>query len=497
MYSKSKPRVNSKAYEAITRMFSSSTLDQRLLPLLGELPNLDPILRKAGKNTAIYNEISRDPHVIGELRSLRSGLHSFNYELVPGGEDAASMKSYELAKRFFARRPMVNTSWLDMDWHAYSAILHGFRVLHLGAYEKSDGQWLPGSVEAWKSTQFVFNQAHELKVKTAESPMGEPTDPRRWVCVRHMPEADNPYGVALLSSCFWPWTFKHGGFKFFVQLCERFGIPFPVGKYPMGADDKEIGNLLDGLAKLVEDGIAAIPDDTSVEILERKGGGEPLPERLINLCNAEISKALTSQTLATEQKGGGARAASETHAKRAGENQRADRALVADARNQIIEQLHQVNFDGGELPKFIYKDKRDVNVETVNRVKESAKLVPVSVAWAYKELGIPQPKKGETLLDVPEDGKGIATPAKSEFSFASPPELDIDGQQQFDAATDHTLKRIFEFAKAAENLEQLKTKIKDAFPHMNDSELAKVTASALEYEFAAGMFDANTTEMTE
>ncbi len=53
-------------------------------------------------------------------------------------------------------------------------------------------------------------------------------------------------------------------------------MPFPIGKYPQGAESKDIDDLLDGLSKLVTDGIAAIPDDTSVEILERKGGGEPV-----------------------------------------------------------------------------------------------------------------------------------------------------------------------------------------------------------------------------
>nr|MDC2855398.1 DUF935 family protein [Ningiella sp. W23] len=75
-----------------------------------------------------------------------------------------------------------------------------------------------------------------------------------------------------------------------------------MGKYPIGSKDSDINNLLDGLARLVQDGIAAIPDDTSIEIIESKLSGEPVPERLVNFCNAEISKALTSQTLATEQK---------------------------------------------------------------------------------------------------------------------------------------------------------------------------------------------------
>lgn len=46
----------------------------------------------------IYEEIVCDVYIIGELCLLCSGLYSFNIELVFGGIDVVSMKSYELVK---------------------------------------------------------------------------------------------------------------------------------------------------------------------------------------------------------------------------------------------------------------------------------------------------------------------------------------------------------------------------------------------------------------
>ncbi len=125
-----------------------------------------------------------------------------------------------------------------------------------------------------------------------------------------------------------------------------------------------------------------------------------------------MSKALTSQTLATQRP---VRVQPmKTHAKRAGENQRADRALVSDGRNQILQILHEVNFNGGAKPPvFMFKDKRDVNLEAVNRVRETGRLVPVSKKWAYNELGVPEPKDNEEVLEITEESSGIATPAKA------------------------------------------------------------------------------------
>jgi len=473
-----------KTADNLQTIFSRVATDPQTWAYLRELPNPDPILRKAGKNSDIYHAISRDAHVIGELRTMRAGLLAFQTELVPGGSDKASMDSFEAAKKLFNRPPSTNTRWQDFDWHLYSAILYGFSSVHLGPFIKTDDRWMPQSIEAWETRRFVFDPEHNLLLKTKEAPHGIELDPRRFFCVRHMPSPDNAYGVALLSSCFWPWTFKHGGFQFFVQLCERFGVPFPIGKYPEGSEQKDIDDLLEGLSRLITDGIAAIPENSKVEILERKGGGEPVQAQLIDLCNREMSKALTSQTLATEQNGQGARAASDTHARRASENQRADRALVVDGRNQILQILHEINFNGGEPPKWIFKDRREVNSETVSRVRETGRLVPVSKEWAYNELGVPVPKDGEDLLEVVDDGKGIATPAKVDFSAKD------DELSGFDSATDAQVAAIFQFAKSAKDLQELKTHIEQAMPGITASGMSDMTRQMLTLEFLQGMSEA-------
>ncbi|MEC8325871.1 MAG: DUF935 family protein [Pseudomonadota bacterium] len=485
-----KPKISYKQFKHLRKVIDQAKTDPNFFSSMLELPNVDPILRKAGKSSAIYEEISRDAHVIGELRSLRAGMHAFSAEILPGGDDAASMQSFKLAKSYFASKPDENTEWIDVDWHNYSAILYGFSATHIGAYQKQGNVWLPSYIEPWKHSRFAFNNSNQLLVKTKENPKGEETDIGRWTCVRHMPNTTNKYGIPLLSSCFWPWMFKHGGFKFLVQLTERFGIPFPIGKYPVGTPDKEVENLVNGLAKLIEEGIAVIPDDASVDILESKLSGEPLPLQLINVCNSEISKALTSQTLATEQKQGGARAASETHAKRASENQKADRELVANYRNQILTAIHHVNFNGGEPPKFKFKDKRDVNLETVNRIKETAKFIQVPEDYAYEQLGVPKPRTGERVLEIADEGKGIATPAKIDFSSADNSEH-ITEFDDFDAAISKQIEQIWEFANSANSLQELQTTIANAFPDLSETALFDVTNKALQLEYIQGMAEAD------
>ncbi len=56
--------------------------------------------------------------------------------------------------------------------------------------------------------------------------------------------------------------------------------------------------------------------------------------------------------------------------------------------------------------------------------------------WAYNELGVPEPKDNEEVLEITEESSGIATPAKADFSA---PDDEFTG---FDSAVDSQLKTI-------------------------------------------------------
>jgi hypothetical protein len=158
--------TESKQLRDLRSVFSRIATDPNAWQLLRALPNPDPILRKAGKRAEVFAEISRDAHVIGELRSMRAGLLAYPTELVPGGTDAASMASYEVAKRLFSAEPGINSRWADIDWHLYSAILNGYACLHLGKFIQVEGFWVPSSIEAWENRRFAFDPDHRLLLKT-------------------------------------------------------------------------------------------------------------------------------------------------------------------------------------------------------------------------------------------------------------------------------------------------------------------------------------------
>ena len=87
-----------------------------------------------------------------------------------------------------------------------------------------------------------------------------------------------------------------------MQFTEKYGAPWVIGKHPRGTQDKEADDLLDKLEAMVQDAVAVIPDDSSVEIKEAAGkaGSAEVYERLLHFCRSEVSIALLGQNQTTE-----------------------------------------------------------------------------------------------------------------------------------------------------------------------------------------------------
>jgi phage gp29-like protein len=307
--------------------------DPRFYAALSILPNPDPILRKAGKSEEVFDAIQADAHVIGELRLVRADLLRYKHRLNPGGNSRKEKRALELCQAFLDRAPAPGMSWPQTIWNIGAAPFRG-QSLHEIVWERSGNELMPSMLLDRPTRRFRYDADGALRVLTRDQPMlGVEAEDAYFLLNRHMPSYDNPYGIALFSSCFWPYTFKHAGWRWFVKFCERVGIPFPIGKYPGGTPEPEIDKLEDALEELIEAGYAALQEGGSIELLESKnagGAGKLAQHQLIEAANAEMSKALSAQTLSTEQTGStGSRAAAEVHRGRSEAVSAGDRDAIA------------------------------------------------------------------------------------------------------------------------------------------------------------------------
>ena len=388
--------------------------------LWSRLPNPDTVLRKMGADQGVYDQVLYDAHVMGEMRTIHASLLEFEWRIVPGDESAQGARAASLAEEIMARRPAPDMTWPDTAWAMADGLFRGMAV-HEVIWTK-DGSWyVPERIEQRPGRRFVFDAENRLRLLTRHRPYDGIEVPEKvFLLGRHMPTYDNPYGIAVLSSCFWPYVFKHAGFKFFTTFCERFGFPWPVGKYPPDGGSIDADGMVEAMVRMVQDAVAAIPADAEIEFPAHSvnSSGATPHERLIQLCNRELSKALTSQTLATEIDGEGSRAASETHHQRERAGHLSLRQVVSGTINTLFEWVTEINFGPAVAPPvFEYFDEDEARMNWAKLYETARRYLPIPQAEAYKNLRITPPAAGEDVLPGFGQAAGPRNPG-TEMEFA-------------------------------------------------------------------------------
>ncbi len=486
---------------ALQQEIATRQSDPNFYGALSYLPNPDTILRKLGRSQEVFDAIIADAHVIGELRSIRSGLIKYEYRLQVGGDTPADIRALELCQQIMNNKPAKGMQWIDTFWNMAQGVFRGNQVHEV--VWKREGQFIvPDKIIDRPQRRFLFTPDNDLRLKTKGSPVdGIELGDYKWLLTRHMPSHENPYGVALLSSCFWPYTFKHNGFKYFVKFCEKYGIPWAIGKYPQGTSKPDQDALADALANMIEDAVAAIPEGGTVELLEHKQSGSLVQESLIKMCNSEMSKALTSQTLATEIQGEGSRAASETHRERESSVNDSDRVIISAAMNELFVWITEINIAGAAPPRFEFYQEEEARKEWVEVFKESREFIDIPAKFAHDRLQIPLAQEGEDVLPktaappqtVPNFAQSSCPSCHQNFAGSADNQDPLS--QQASELADDIIEGMIDEVRAllfsVETLEQYRDGLVELYPDITQSKLGEMTSLALLTGALDGMDQAN------
>jgi phage gp29-like protein len=378
----------------------------------GHLPNPDTVLKKMGKDLTVYDELMGDAHLGSVISSRKSGVKSLLWEVDRG---KAKSRQAKAITEHLATMPIhaIISEILD-------APLKGYQPLEI-IWGEVGGYIMPLRVVGKPPEWFLFTEDNELRWRSQTAPLkGEELPPRKFLLPRHNATYKNPYGEPLLSRCFWPVTFKRSGIKFWITFAEKFGMPWPVAKLPRSSPEAHYTTMLENLEKMVQDALAAIPDDSSIEFLESgsKGASADIYKELIAWANSEISKAIVGHGAAADSTPG--KLGGEDNALQVrGDLIDEDRIMVEEVFNQLIQWTFEINFGGGIAPKFSMFAEEDVDQEQANRDKTlSDQGVRLSQAYYEREYGF-QP--GDIVKVEAPGGAAPAAPGEpAEFAERRP-----------------------------------------------------------------------------
>lgn len=300
------------------------------------LPNPDPILKAQGKDITIYRDLRSSALVGGNIRRRKASVLSLERGIKRG---QAPLKVEQFIRDWLTD--------LDLDRiirELLDAPLFGYQPIEL-MWQPVGMHLLPEDLLGKPAEWFFYDKDNRLRFRSKEAGQdGELCDPQRFVVARQDATYANPYGFPDLSMCFWPTVFMKGGLKFWVQFTEKYGSPWIIGKHPRGATDGETDLLLDSLEAMVQDAVAVIPDDASVQIIEAAGkaGSAEVYRELLEYCRSEINVAMLGQNQTTEKESN--RASAEAGAEVTKDIRDGDAGIVAAALNACIRSIVDLNF---------------------------------------------------------------------------------------------------------------------------------------------------------
>ena len=323
-------------------------------------PDPDSVLASQGRGISFYRELLNDPHLKACTMSRKSGVVCKSWELKGENPNLA------LIEGVFASLDMPK-----LIGQILNAPLFGFVPIEV-VWQVKDAHIVPLKVEAKPQEWFCFDRDNNLRLKSQKSLYeGEIVPEKKFLCPKYNPSYLNPYGEKLLSSVFWPVTFKKGGIKFWVSFTEKYGMPWAMGKIPRQTLEAEAIRLRDALENMVQDGVAVFDDNCSIELVESgsKSQSADVYAQLVQFNNEEISKAILGQTLTTQVGNVGSYAAGKVHSEVRDDILDSDVRLVEATLNQLIAWVVELNYPSSPAVKFVFKDDDTLKTSLAERDK--------------------------------------------------------------------------------------------------------------------------------
>ncbi|WP_419782355.1 phage portal protein family protein [Malaciobacter marinus] len=232
---------------------------------------------------------------------------------------------------------------------------YGFNVFEIN-WNYKNSYWYP-ILEDRDYKDFILDNK---QLKFYGNSFIEEIPPYKALYTTYRAKAKKPYGKPILNTLFWLIEFKNASLEFWVELLEKFGTPWVIGKTEGNKDDfaDEIYNMLGG------DG-AVIDSEDSIEVITAKDKGDY--KLLIEYIDDQIRQLILGGNLTSNVKGG-SQAAATVHNEIREDLAKADENIVNKVIKELINNFKELNQINEEITGQL-KDKDDPNKPLADRDK--------------------------------------------------------------------------------------------------------------------------------
>lgn len=292
----------------------------------------------------LYDRMEYDSAIAACDILLRAAIAEEGFVLSPAVGDEGK-DGYELAVELVdvcnQQLEDLETDPNDVLWDMLASLGRGSRVAEI-TYHPIDRSPLPGravlqsiTVKPRQSTAFVVDPYMRLIGLIAQQQDGailstgqliEPGDERilpreKFAVATHHPRNNDPRGTSAWRPAYNPWWLKMQTWQEYLKYLAQFASGTVVGKTAQGAKERidangnrltAVQDLLNNLLAVQNGSAIAVPYGTEIDIMYSEGEGGAFLSAF-QLYNQEITKAITSQTLAASEAEFGTRAQASVH----------------------------------------------------------------------------------------------------------------------------------------------------------------------------------------
>lgn len=345
--------------------------------------------------------VERDAHLRSLLESRIQAVAGKQWIVLPGGTAPADRMVAE--KLHDALRAVPN--FLELLFHQLKAVWHGWSA--------SETRWqLVG--EVWAPTwflnvphrRFLFDRDDTIRLRTETEPhKGEVLQPGAWMVSRR--PGRQTVRLGLLRSAVYFSYFKLLAMRDWAVFCERFGLPYVVGKYRDTTSQEGRKVLRQTIAAIGREGGALLEQDAEIEFLAHTVGGKSTDVQgaLASFCDAQNSKLINGGTLASDTGNAGSYAQSRVHENRGFDLLLGDAEFLA-TRFELDIGVPFVRYNGfnAKPPRLKIHVVRDV--DPLTRVQVIERLHAMGLPIDEEQL------RQEFQLKTPANGGGLKAPTK-------------------------------------------------------------------------------------
>jgi phage gp29-like protein len=361
----------------------------------------------------------RDLHYRAVLGTRKTAITGIEPIVVPGGEDALSVKIADAVKEIVEQPAFVD----DYATDNLDGLSKGYALVET-IWDRSRKEWWPDKYEWRDPRHFLLDRrdGRTLRMKSELRADGVELPP--FVFSIHRPKLKSglPVRGGLARLAAWAFLFKHYSLKNWMKFLEVFGMPLRVGRFGPGAKDDDKRVLLRAVRDLSTDAAAIIPKGMEIDFHEVSGGsGNGLFGNMAEYLDKQISKGVLGQTMSTDD--GSSLAQAQVHEDVRHDIARADaRQLAVTANRDLIRPFVDFNFGPQErYPTVVWPVVEAEDIKALAEVVD--KMVglgmEVSADKMRERMGFEDPDEDDELLVAPV--KTLPAPAGEEDAPPAPP----------------------------------------------------------------------------